>query len=113
MTDRFEDLSQSEFGNQQPKRAPALPLLGQYVRACSRSSRNQAHALQVVHGFGNGDARRVEQLAQFCFAGKSVSRLQLTRLNAGKKVFEDTAMLRQVNRRVTLWWRAKLTRQSS
>ena len=45
--------------------------------------------------------------------GKAVARLQLPGLNAGKKMFEDSAMLGLLSRWITLGRRTKLACQSS
>src|SRR5690349_2024427 len=83
------------------------------MRTRSGPARDQAHPLQIVDSFGHGDARSAKQLAQFGFAGKPVTRLQLTRLNAGKKMFEDAAMLWLLSSWSTLGRRTKFACQSS
>ena len=107
MADGLEDLGQSKFGNQQPEGPAAWPVLSQNMRACTGPSCDQSHALQVVDGFGHGDARSIEQLAQFRLAGKPVAWLQFTRLNAGKQMIEDATMLGLVIRRIAFGRRAK------
>ena len=97
VADGLEDFGQSEFGNQQAEGSAGGPVFCQHVRAGSGPPRDQAHALQVEDRLGHGDARSVEELAQFRLAGKPVARLQFTRLNAGKKMLEDAAVLGLLN----------------
>src|SRR5271156_4988426 len=95
MTDRLEDFGPSQVGNKKAEYVARRLLPRLDIGAGAGTPRYQAESLQFIHGFGDGDARSKECLAQLRFAGQAVSGAVDARLNRIEEAVEDLPVLWQ------------------
>ena len=56
VADGLEDLREAEFGDKEPKGAALRLMLSEDVSASAGAAGDEAHALEIEDGFGDGDA---------------------------------------------------------
>jgi len=93
MADGLEDFGEAEFRDEQTEGAALRLMLGEDVSASAGTTSDEAHALEVEDGLGNGDAGGAKKLSEFRLAGEAVASLESARLDVAMKVLEDTLVL--------------------